>query len=55
MDSIPFANQTSGWLQRTNPTKEWVKIPQKRCTKLVSGYTSHFQQVITAKGCSIKY
>jgi len=38
-----------------NGHEEWVKIPQKRCQKLVSGYTSHLQQVITAKGCSTKY
>ncbi|KAF7650394.1 hypothetical protein LDENG_00126560 [Lucifuga dentata] len=35
--------------------QEWAKIPQERCQKLVSGYASHLQQVITAKGCSTKY
>jgi len=36
--------------------EEWAKIPQKRCQKLmVSGYTSHLQQVVTAKGCSTKF
>ncbi|KAF7646122.1 hypothetical protein LDENG_00193360 [Lucifuga dentata] len=35
--------------------EEWAKIPEERCQKLVSGYASHLQQVITAKGCSAKY
>ncbi|KAF7646787.1 hypothetical protein LDENG_00182360 [Lucifuga dentata] len=35
--------------------EEWAKIPQERCQKLVSGYASCLQQVITAKGCSTKY
>ncbi|KAF7645443.1 hypothetical protein LDENG_00204490, partial [Lucifuga dentata] len=35
--------------------EEWTKIPQERCQKLVSGYASCLQQVITAKGCSTKY
>ena len=35
--------------------EEWAKIPQERCQKLVSGYTSCLQQVMTAKGCSTKY
>jgi len=35
--------------------EEWAKISQKHCQKLVSGYTSRFQQVIPAKGCSPKY
>jgi len=35
--------------------EEWAKISQKRCQKLVSGYTSRLQQVITAKGRSTRY
>jgi len=35
--------------------EEWTKIPQKRCQKQVSGYTSCLQQVMTAKRCSTKY
>ena len=35
--------------------EEWAKIPQERCQKLVSGYASRLQQVITSKGCSTKY
>jgi len=27
--------------------EEWAKIPQNRCQKLLSGYTSHLQQVMT--------
>jgi len=34
--------------------EEWAKIPQKRSQKLVSGYKSNLQQVITAKGYSTK-
>ncbi|KAF7653672.1 hypothetical protein LDENG_00080200 [Lucifuga dentata] len=35
--------------------EEWGKIPQERCQKLMSGYASRLQQVITAKECSTKY
>ena len=35
--------------------EEWAKISQECYQKLVSGYASHLQQVITAKGCSTKY
>ena len=35
--------------------EEWAKIPQKLCQKLVTGYISRLQQIITAKWCSAKY
>ena len=35
--------------------EEWAKIPQEHSQKLVYGYASRLQQVITSKGCSTKY
>lgn len=35
--------------------KEWAKIPQERCQKLMSSYASRLQQVIKAKRCSSKF
>jgi len=35
--------------------EQWAQIPQECCQKLVSGYASRLQQVVTAKGCSPKY
>ena len=40
---------------RPLPMRNGLRIPQERCQKLVSGYASRLQQVITAKGCSTKY
>jgi len=34
--------------------EELVQIPRKLCQKLLSGYRSRLQQLITAKGCSTK-
>ena len=33
----------------------WANIPQERYQKLVSGYASRLQQVVTAKGCFTRY
>jgi hypothetical protein len=49
--TLPFNPTELEWICR----KEWEKLPEYRCAKLVASYLRRLEAVIAANGASTKY